>query len=138
MPFSFTYSFRRSATFWGMETISRALPLLGSLRVSFPPLTSSGVSFRTSPDPHAAPGHELQHEPASQFGSLEDDLVHCVLLDGVPTEGWPVPKELLHHGGVAGISDALVDIVPDEVEKGGELIVSDALRLRLCVYLGEG
>ena len=88
--------------------------------------------FENFPDPHAAPGHELQHEPVPQFGCFEDDLIHRVLLDGVPANRWPVPEELFHHEGIAGIPDVLVEVVPDEVEKSGELRVSDALCLRLC------
>lgn len=61
----------------------------------------------------------------SCFHAAEQDSISC-------SKGWPNPEELLHHGGVSGISDALVDIAPDEIEKGGELRVSDTSCLQLC------
>jgi hypothetical protein len=56
-------------------------------------------------------GFLITHFSQVTLRHLEDDFVHRVLLDSIPANRWPVPKELLHHGGVAGISDALVDIV---------------------------
>jgi hypothetical protein len=45
-------------------------------------------------DPHAAPGHQFQHEPIPGLGSPKNDLVHGFLFDDFPFRGHALPIEL--------------------------------------------
>ncbi|MFC1531893.1 hypothetical protein ACFL7M_00790, partial [Thermodesulfobacteriota bacterium] len=48
-----------------------------------------------------------------------------VLFDRVPASKPSIPEELLQHGCVAGVMKGLIDIVSDEIEKSGEMGISE-------------
>ena len=103
--------------FLGDENQLPSITALGFSEGQLPVTHIFRSQFQDLPDPHAAPGHELQNQPVSQFGGFEDDLIYGVLLDGVPANRRSVPEKLPHHRGVTRIPDVLVEVVPDEVEK---------------------
>ena len=58
-----------------------------------------GSKLQNLAHPHAAPGHEFQHQTVSYFGGAEDDLVDGFFLMDLPARQFPWPKEFLEHGG---------------------------------------
>ena len=79
--------------------------------------TSSGVSFKHFPDPHASPSHKFQHEAVTLVRGSEDDLIDGVFIDDLPLNWWRSPENLLNDCGIAGVGQRWQACVDAEVVK---------------------
>ncbi|MFZ5453895.1 MAG: lactonase family protein [Thermodesulfobacteriota bacterium] len=83
--------------------------------------------IHTGSHPHAAPGHELQHQTVPNLSGAEDDLVDGLFLMDLPTPQFIRPKEFLQHGGVPWIRELGIQVIGDEVEEGFEIGITGVL-----------
>lgn len=84
--------------------------------------------------PHSAPCHKFQKQLIPCLSCLENDLINGVFCDSVPSNQAGAPKKLFHHGCITGILKVLIDIIPDEIEKGRKMGMSSAFGLLFCFF----
>jgi len=97
------------------------LPLFAAFGVpkgQFPVVDIHCSQFQDLAHPHAASGHQFQHETIPQFGRCKDDFVNDIFFDDLPGDDGSYPEHLPHHWVVAGIAEIGIDIRSDEVEEG--------------------
>ncbi len=93
-----------------------------------------GRELQDFTDPHSASGHQFQNEPVSHLRRSEDNLIHRLLFDNVPVDGFARSIDLPQHRSVAGVLNAEIQVGLDEVEKGFEVRVAAVLCLLLPAF----
>lgn len=97
------------------------LAALGGLESELSILDITRGQFQYLANPHSATSHQLKNQPVPGFDGTEDDFIYEFLFQNGPTDGSRGTIELLQHRGVTGTSEVWIEILGDEVEKGGEL-----------------
>jgi hypothetical protein len=93
-----------------------------------------GRELQDFTDPHSASGHQFQNEPVSHLRRSKDDLIHRLLFDNLPVDGFARPIDLPQHRSIAGVLNAGIQVGLDEVEKGFEVGVAAVLCLLLSAF----
>ncbi len=89
-----------------------------------------------NPFPEFTPGHQFKHQPIPRFGGSEKDLVHRLFFKDFPFRDDSFAILFTDHWRIAGIMQTMVQVVADEIEKGTNVGVANALNVGL-VALGE-
>jgi len=100
----------------------------------FPALDISESEFEHFADSHTTPGHQFKNQPIPGFHGSENDLVNGFFLKDIPVSRCFRPEKFPHHRRVTGITEILINVVTDEIEKSGELGIADLFGLALFPF----
>lgn len=94
------------------------LAAFGVSDVGFPLFDINRREFQDLPDPHAAAGHEFQHQSVPLIHGSENYLVDHILFEDLEKRGLTCPEQFAQCWIVTWIFDFRIEGVFHEIEKG--------------------